>query len=174
MRFLGVQDTLKCPPLQPEHVDSVVLHAGSSRVADHVDEAVERMQAAEQIIVLAVTPGKESREIVEADSFQAFHAFEAFERMHLLWTDAADPNLVQFASVAPRRDRESEHIPERKAEIIDQDLATCVRMPLGGIERGQEFVHIMSAGIEIDFLTSRLHESVEVLDIITCDEFARI
>src|SRR5215470_12903514 len=147
MRFLGVQDTLESPPLQPEHVDCVVLHAGSGRVADHVYEAVERMQPAEQIIVLAVAPGKESSEIVEANSLQAFHAFEAFERMHLLWADAVDENLVQFASVAPCRDRESEHIPERKAEIIDQDLATCVRMPLGGIERSQEFVHIMRAGI---------------------------
>src|SRR5258708_32272367 len=130
MRFLGVQDTLKCPPLQPEHVDTVVSHAGSSRVADHVDEAVERMQPAEQIIVLAVTPGKESREIVEADSFQTFHAFEAFERMHLLWTDAVDKNLLQFASVAPRRDRESEHIPKRKDQIIDQNLPPFLRVTL--------------------------------------------
>ena len=94
--------------------------------------------------------------------------------MHLLWADAVDLNLVQFAGVAPCCDRESEHIPERKPEIIDQDLATCVRMPLGGIERGQEFVHITRAGIEIDFRTLRIHQSVEVPGIITCDELARI
>src|SRR5258708_40370440 len=111
------------------------------------------MKPAEQIIVPAVTREKETREIVQADSFQAFHAFEAFERMQLLRADAVDPNLMQFAGVTPCRDRESKHIPERKPEIIDQHLATCVRMPLGGIERGQEFVHITRAGIEIDFLT---------------------
>src|SRR5215468_5940482 len=88
MRFLGVQDTFKRSPLEREHVNCVALHA-CGRIADHVDEAVERMQPAEQIIVLAVAPGKESREIVEADSFQAFHAFEAFERMHLLWADVS-------------------------------------------------------------------------------------
>jgi hypothetical protein len=134
MRFLGVQDTFKRPPLEREHVNCVALHA-SGRIADHVDEAVERMQPAEQIIVLAIAPGKESREIIKTDSFQAFQAFETFERVHLLWADAVDPNLVQFASVAPCRDRESEHIPERKPEIIDQDLPTCVRMPLGGPSR---------------------------------------
>src|SRR5262249_23931862 len=113
MRFLGAQDAFKRSPLQPKHIGSVVLHTSSGRVADHVHEAVEGMQPAKQIIVLAVAPGKESREIVQADSFQAFHAFEALERMHLLWADAVDANLVQFAGVAPCRDRESEHIPER-------------------------------------------------------------
>jgi hypothetical protein len=101
------------------------------------------MQPAEQIIVLAVTPGKESREIVEADSFQAFHALEAFECTHLLRADAVDKNLVQFASVAPCRDRESEHIPERKAEIIDQDLATCVLLALGCRSPWQLHVRLM-------------------------------
>jgi hypothetical protein len=46
VRFPGVEDTFKRLPLQPEYVDA--LHAGSSRVADHVHEAVERMQPAER------------------------------------------------------------------------------------------------------------------------------
>jgi hypothetical protein len=43
--------------------------------ANHVDKPVERLQAAGQIIVLAVVPREATREIIEVNSFQAFCPF---------------------------------------------------------------------------------------------------
>ena len=84
MTLFGIQDTFECPPLQLEHPDAVALQVDPRRIANDVNEPVERMEAAKQIIVLAVAPEKEPREIVEANPFEAFYAFEALERVRFL------------------------------------------------------------------------------------------
>src|SRR3972149_3459914 len=55
--FLGIQDALKRSPLQREYIDAVALRVDPGRIADDVHEPFERMQAAEQIIILAVAAG---------------------------------------------------------------------------------------------------------------------
>src|SRR5215472_33799 len=142
MAFFGVQNTLESPPLERKHIDAAVLKVDAGRVAYDIHKPVHCMQAAKQIVVLAVAPRKEPGKIIEPDPLEAFGTSKGFERMHLLRADAIDKNFTELPGVTPGADREREHVPERKAEIIDQNVATRRRMPVAGIARAQQFVEI--------------------------------
>src|SRR5260221_698832 len=100
-------------------------------VAYDVDQPVDRVQAPEQIIVLAIGARQKRREMAEARALQAFGPAEFLQRLDVLRADAVDEDLVQFARVARGRHRKGEHVPERKAEVIHQHLAPCLRLPGG-------------------------------------------
>ena len=51
------------------------------RIADDVDQPIERVQAAEQVVVLAVGAREERREMAEADALEALDAREAVQRV---------------------------------------------------------------------------------------------
>ena len=87
------------------------------RIADDVDQPVERMQAAEQIIVLPVGARQERGEVPEADALQALDALEAVQRAGVLRADAVDQNLVELADLAGAGDRERSRRP--RTEIRD-------------------------------------------------------
>src|SRR5262249_53251220 len=127
MRFLGIQNAGEGPLFQREHVEALALQLDFGRVADDIYEPFERMQAAEQVVVLAIGTGKEPGEMTKAGALKALCAFEALEGAHVLRADAVDENFVQFAAVACSRQRQCEHVPEWKAEIVDQDLAPAPR-----------------------------------------------
>src|SRR6516162_9061682 len=149
--FLGGENRREPPLLERQHVDPIRFGIDPRRVAYDVDEPVKRMQAAEEIIVFAIGARQERGEMTESDAFQALDAIESAKRVGILRTDAVDQNLVELAELARTRHRERQHVPEWKAEIVDQDLASCIRMPLGRIERRQQIVEFAGARIKIDF-----------------------
>ena len=90
---------------------------------------------------------------------------EAAERARVLRADAVDQNFVELADLLPARDREGQHVPERKAEIVDQHLAPRIGMPSGRIERRQQLVEVARAGIEIDLGGEPLDQEIELVAI---------
>jgi hypothetical protein len=79
MFLLGVQDAPEPALLQRQHVDLAGTGRDSGRVADDVDQPVERMQAAEQVVVLAIGAREERGEMTEAGALQALASVEALE-----------------------------------------------------------------------------------------------
>jgi hypothetical protein len=73
---------------------------------------------------------------------------------------------ISLSSPSSRaRQRKRQHVPERKAEIIDQHLTARLRMPLGGIERGQQIVQVARARVEIDLGGQLRDQPVELADM---------
>ena len=83
----------------------------------------------------------------------------------VLRADAVDQDLVELAHVAPAGHREGQHVPERKAEIVDQHLAPRLRVPVRRIEGRQQIVEIVGAGIEIDLRRQPLDQPVELVGV---------
>src|SRR5262249_61358548 len=165
--FLGGENRREPPLLERQHMDPVRFRIDSGRVAYDVDEPVKRMQAAEEIIVFAIGARQERGEMTEPDAFQALDAIESAKRVGILGTDAVNQNLVvELAELARTRHRERQHVPEWKAEIVDQHLASCIRMPLGRIERRQQIVELAGAGIEIDFGGQSLDQAIDLVDML--------
>src|SRR5262249_46077344 len=162
MRLLGGDDCRKAALLERQYVNSIRLRINACRVANDVDEPVERMQAAEQIIVFAIGPRQKRGEMTEANALQAFNAVESGKRAGILRADPVDQNLVQFANLTSTRHREGQHVPERKSEIIDKHLPARLRMPLGRIERSQEIVDFTRARTEVDLDGELLDQTVEL------------
>src|SRR4051812_35105374 len=121
--LLDVEDAAESALLQREHVDPGTRRLDPGRVADDVDQPVDRVQTAEQIIVLAVAARQERREVAEADALQALDALETLERARILRADAVDQDLVELTELARAGDRKGQHVPERKAQVVDQHLA---------------------------------------------------
>jgi hypothetical protein len=71
VRRFDVEDLGEAPLLQGDHVDAVVHRIGAGRVADDVDQPVERMQAAEQVVVLTIGARQEAGKMPEADALEA-------------------------------------------------------------------------------------------------------
>src|SRR5258707_15570137 len=150
MRLLGGDDGRKAALLEGKHVNAICLRINARRVANYVDEPVKRMQAAEEIIVLPIGPRQERGEMAEGDALQPLDAIESGKRAGVLRADPVDQNLVELANLAGTRHREGQHVPERKAEIIDKYLPARLRMPRGRIERSQQVVDFTRARIEVD------------------------
>src|SRR5262249_38310226 len=70
------------------------------------------------------------------------------------------------ADLARTGDRKGQHVPERKAEIVDQHLAPRLRLPGGGVERGQEIVELAGRGVEPNFLAELLNKPVELVRVL--------
>ncbi len=60
---------------------------------------------------------------------------EAAQRVGVLRADAVDQDLVELAHLAPAGDRERQHVPERKAEIVD-DAPRAARPGARAPDRG--------------------------------------
>ncbi len=90
---------------------------------------------------------------------------KSWKRVGVLRTDAVDQDLVELAKLARAGQRKRQHVPERKAEIVDQHLAARLRMPLGGIERGQQIVEVARARVEIDLGGQLRDQPVELADM---------
>src|SRR5262245_36767186 len=162
MLLLDVEDAGEATLLQRQDVDLAALAVQSRRVADDVDQPVERMQASEQIVVLAVGARQERGEMAEARAFETLAAVEALEHVGILRADAIDQDLVDLADLARDHYREGQHVPERKAEIVDHHLAARVGMPFLRIERGQKIVELARAGVEIDLDREAIDQPVEL------------
>src|SRR5262245_66589207 len=94
MFLLDVEDAGEAALLQRQDVDLAGLAVQPRRVADDVDQPVERMQAAEQIVVLAVGARQEGGEMAEARALEALAAVVTLERGGVLRADAVDRDLV--------------------------------------------------------------------------------
>ena len=90
------------------------------------------MQAAEQVIVLAIGTRKKSGEMPKANSSQADTCLKALEGMGVVRTDAIDQYLSQLADLARASNGKGKHVPERETKIIDQDFAPGLRRPPAG------------------------------------------
>src|SRR5260370_11122536 len=97
--------------------------------------------------------------MAEADALQPLDAIESGKRAGVLRADPVDQNLVELANLAGTRHREGQHVPERKAEIIDKYLPARLRMPRGGIERSQQVVDFTRARIEVDLVVQLLNQA---------------
>ena len=95
--LLDIENAAEAAPLERQHVDPAGTGLDPGRVADDVDQPVERMQAAQQIIVLAIGAREERREMTKADALEALDSVEAFERVGVLRADAVDQDLVELA-----------------------------------------------------------------------------
>src|SRR5205823_3082404 len=111
------------------------IHTGS--ITDNIDEPIERVQAPEQIIIFAVSAGQEGSKMPKTDAFETGGTVEALERAGVLRAYSIDQDLTQFANRTRAYYRQSQDVPEWKAEIVDQHLSSCVGMPFCRIERGQ-------------------------------------
>ena len=76
MLLLGVEDPAERLLLQRQHID-LAGGLGPGRIADDVDQPIDRVQAAEQIVVLAIGARQERGEMGEADALEAVDALEA-------------------------------------------------------------------------------------------------
>src|SRR5438876_3376478 len=166
MRLLGGDDGRKAALLERQHVNSIRLRINTCRVANDVDEPVKRMQAPEEIIVFPIGARQERGEMAEADALQALDAVKSGKRTGVLRADSVDQNLVELTNLASARHREGQHVPERKAEIIDKYLPARLRMPLGRIERSQEIVDFTGARIEVDLDGELLDQPIELGDML--------
>src|SRR3981081_4375262 len=95
MLALGGENLHEAALLERQHVGASVRGVAPGGVADDIDQPVERMQAAEQVIVLAVGAREERREVAEADALEALDACEALERARILRADAVDQDLIE-------------------------------------------------------------------------------
>src|SRR5262245_47372822 len=93
--------------------------------------------------------------------------------MRILRADAVDQNFVKLADLARTRHRKRQHVPERKAEIIDQYLPARLRMPLGRIERCQQIIEVTRACIQVD-LGGQLRDQPVDLVALALHESSRI
>src|SRR5215470_1895947 len=109
----------------------------------------------------------------EADAFEALDPVEALERAGVLRADAVDQDLVELAQLARAGDRKSQHVPERKAEIVDQHLAARLWVPLGRVQRGQQIVDLAGGGVESDLVRQFLDQQVDPGEVLV-DEFLGI
>src|SRR5262249_6160371 len=110
MRLFGVEDAQESPLLDLDDVDAAVRNAAA--IADDVDEALERVQAAEQIVVLPVPARQECAKTPERAPLQAGQIGEILEHYDVLRTDAVDQDLVELAALAPCHHRERQDVPE--------------------------------------------------------------
>jgi len=101
VRRLDVQDAGERPLLQRQHVDACARRVDPRRVADDVDQPVEGMQAAEQIVVLAVAARQEGGEVAEADALQALNAVETLERAGIAADDIRRICSRQLLALTP-------------------------------------------------------------------------
>src|SRR5262249_45308135 len=166
MGFLGGENRSEPPLLERQHIDPIGFAIDPRRVAHDVDEPIKRMQAAEKIIVFAVGTRQKRGEMAEPNTLQALDTVESAKRMDVLRTDAVDQNLVELAQLARARHRERQYVPEWKAEIIDQHLASSIRMPLGRIERRQQIVELAGARIEIDLGGQSFDQPIDLVDVL--------
>src|SRR5215216_7872874 len=105
---------------------------------------------------------QEAGEMPEAHALETRRPVEPRERTGILRADPVHQNLVQLAHLARADDREAEHVPERKAQVIDQHLAARIRMPRVGAHRRQELVEIARRRVEIDLGRKLVHQLVQV------------
>src|SRR4029453_1639197 len=104
--------------------------------------------------------------MAEANALQALDAVESAKRMDILRADAVDENLVELAQLAGTRHREGQYVPEWKAEIIDQHLASRIHVPLAWIERCQQIVELAGARIEIDLGSQSFDQPIDLVDVL--------
>src|SRR5262249_9876798 len=97
MRLLGVENPREGPLFQRREVDALAAQVASDGVADNIHQPFQCVQAAEQIIVLAIGARKEPGEMAEADALEALRTFKAFERGDVLRADPIDKDLMQLA-----------------------------------------------------------------------------
>ena len=71
VRLLDIEDAGRRHASSARHIDAVLRRVDIGGVADDVDQPVERMQAAQQIVVLAVGARQERGKMAEADAFEA-------------------------------------------------------------------------------------------------------
>ena len=67
MLFLGVENPDEAPLLERGDIDPIARRIERGRVADDIDQPVERMQTTEQVVVLAIGAGQKRGEMAEAD-----------------------------------------------------------------------------------------------------------
>src|SRR6478736_2023325 len=116
MLLLRVEDLREGAALERRDID-LRNTVGARRVAHDIDEPVDRVQTAEQIVIFTIGAREERREVGEADALETTDALKAFERARVLRADAVDQDLVELAHLVRADHREGQHIPEWEAEI---------------------------------------------------------
>src|SRR2546430_15053132 len=97
MGFFGGEDRRKAPLLERQHVNSIRFGIDACRVAHDIDKAIKRMQAAEEVIVVALGERQKCGEITAADTLQNLKSTDCSNRIGVLRTDAVVQNFVELA-----------------------------------------------------------------------------
>src|SRR3954447_12962516 len=122
MLFLGIEHQREGPALELDDVD-IGERGRTWRIAHNIDQSIDCVHAAEQIVVFAIGARQECRKMRKPYTLETLNTCKALERACVLRADAINPNVVELAGFARVRHRKREHIPERKAEMIDEDFA---------------------------------------------------
>ena len=123
------------------------------------------MQAAEQVVVLAIGAREERREMRKPDRPSGFRSRRSLERVRILRADAVDQDFVELAGFARAGHRKGQHVPERKAQIVDQHLVPRFADAIRRVERGEQFVEIARRGIETDLERELLDQPAELREV---------
>jgi hypothetical protein len=89
-------------------------------VADDVDQPFRGVQAAPQIVVLAMAATEEGAEMVELDALEGRGGPAGADRLRVLRADPIDADRVELSQIAPMGDGEGQHIPEGEPHIGGQ------------------------------------------------------
>src|SRR5207244_2272570 len=116
--------------LDGKYFDLYLLDFRPGAVCHDIDESVEGVQTAEKIIVLPVAAREKRGKMAKPNAFEGFDAIESFQRTGVLRADAVDKDFSELTNFLCARDRKGQNVPERKTEIVDQNFAMCVTVPL--------------------------------------------
>src|ERR1700738_4284417 len=166
MPFFTIENSGESSLLQSPNINMRAHRVDPGGVADDIDQPVERVQPAHEVVVLAVSARKKCGEVTKPDASQTLDATERAGRTRVVRADSIDEDLPQLAVLTPTGNRKSEHVPERKAEIVDQHFPSGFRMPLGRIERGQKVIEIAGRGVQIDLLCQALDQRIDFVPLL--------
>src|SRR3990167_10390895 len=159
--LLGVEDRGEAAPLPGERRTPHAAGIEAGGIADDVDQAVEGVQAPEQVVVLAISAREESGEMAEADTAQARRTAEPPETVGVLRAQAIDQDAVELARALAAHHGKGEHVPKGETQVADDDLAALLWMPmLRGAPR-QQSVDVAGARFEVDDTRQMIHQRVE-------------
>src|SRR5262245_61607796 len=98
MFFLGGKHLHEGALLQGRHVD-LGYAVGARRIADDINQPIDRMQTAQQIVVLTIRARQECREVGECDALEAANSLETLESARILRADTVDQYLVELTDL---------------------------------------------------------------------------
>src|SRR5712671_7105364 len=106
--FFGIEYERKGPTL--ELLDAELGNTlGASRVAHDIDQPIDRVHAAEQIVVFAIGPRQERREMSKPCALETLNSGKALQGTGVLRADAIVPDFIEFADFTRIRHRKGEH-----------------------------------------------------------------
>src|SRR5262249_42407856 len=81
--LLSIQDRSKPAFLERKHIDALLRQVEPCRIADDIDQTVERVQAPEQVVILPVGARQERRKMSETNPLETLDRIIALQRARI-------------------------------------------------------------------------------------------